>query len=113
LDEEGSSISGHGRMMRMKIDIDDFQQNFQRRRKTFCISLSDRPFFSISWFQIMFLLLLISDVIWVTIYSWVMTVNTGGPLLCFLSSLKSTVSDRCGCFCGWLSPQFTNSPPAS
>ena len=113
LDEEGSSISGHGRMMRMKIDIDDFQQNFQRRRKTFCISLSDRPFFSISWFQIMFLLLIISDVIWVTIYSWVMTVNTGGPLLCFLSSLKSTVPDQCGCFCGWLSPQFTNSPPAS
>jgi len=41
-----------------------------------------------------------------------MTVNTGGPLLCFLSSLKGTVPDHCDCFCGWLSPQFTNSPPA-
>ena len=90
-----------------------FSKTFRGEEKQFAFSLSDSPFFSISWFQIMFLLLIISDVIWATIYSWVMTVNTGGPLLCFLSSLKSTVPDHCGCFCGWLSPQFTNSPPAS
>lgn len=89
-----------------------FSKSFRAGEKHFAFSLSDSPFFSISWFQIMFLLLLISDVIWVTIYSWVMTVNTGGPLLCFLSSLKGTVPDHCGCFCGWLSPQFTNFPPA-
>ena len=90
-----------------------FSKTFRGEEKQFAFSLSDSPFFSISWFQIMFLLLIISDVIWATIYSWVMTVNTGGPLLCFLSSLKGTVPDHCDCFCGWLSPQFTNSPPAS
>ena len=47
--------------MRMKIDIDDFQQNFQRRRKTVCI---------FSFWQSIFQHFLVPDNVPVTYHLW-------------------------------------------
>ena len=44
------SSSEHGRMKRMKIDIDDFLARSRAEEKHFALFLSDSPFFNISWF---------------------------------------------------------------